>query len=79
MAEVDLHLENLTVPELIAAGGRLADGLTNNEHFPDPKPAAADLEELVQKLTAMQDEIRVRAVTEDKTGEWSDPVAKVAP
>jgi len=58
MAEVDLHLENLTIPELIAAGARVADGLANNAHFPDPKPSAAELEQLVQKLTATHEEHR---------------------
>jgi hypothetical protein len=59
MADVDLKLDDLTVPELISAGGRLADGLTNNANFPDPSPTAIDIEALVQKLTAAQEEYRV--------------------
>ncbi len=58
MAEVDLDLENLSLPELIALGARVADGLANNAHFPAPTPSAADLEELVQKLTAVHEEHR---------------------
>lgn len=59
MADVDLKLDDLTVPELISAGARLADGLTGNQHFPNPAPAPADIEALVQKLSAAQDEYRV--------------------
>ena len=36
----------------------MADGLANNAHFPDPKPSAAELEQLVQKLTAVHDKHR---------------------
>lgn len=59
MADVDLKLQDLTVPELISAGARLADGLTNNQHFPAPSPSPTAIEALVQKLTAAQEEYRV--------------------
>jgi hypothetical protein len=60
MAEVELNLEDLTVPELIFAGTRLAEGLTKNDNFPDALPHAAELQELAQKLVAAQEEYRAQ-------------------
>src|SRR5678815_4258865 len=52
MAEVALHLDALSAPELIAAGARLLAGLEGNPHFPKPQPP---LDELWQKLMALEE------------------------
>jgi hypothetical protein len=52
MAEVALHLDALSAPELIAAGARLLAGLEGNPHFPKPEPP---LDELWQKLMALEE------------------------
>jgi hypothetical protein len=58
MADVDLDLDELTVPELLAASSRLADGLSGNEHFPAPRPPVAELAAIVEDLAAAQEEYR---------------------
>jgi hypothetical protein len=46
----------------------------------EPVAATRQPKTTLEQLTRKQRYwIRVRAVTEEKNGEWSDPVAKVAP
>src|SRR4030095_13763235 len=52
MAEVALHIDALSAPELIASGTRLVSGLENNPHFPEPQPP---LDELRKKLAALKE------------------------
>ena len=52
MAQVELELDDLSAPELIATGNRLISGLAGNPHFPDPK---LPLDELKRKLGKLQE------------------------
>jgi hypothetical protein len=58
MVEIDLKLDELTVPELLSAGSQLAQGLKDNESFRDPKPPLAELTAMVDALDTAQEEYR---------------------
>jgi hypothetical protein len=55
MAEVSLNFDELNVPELIALGSRLCDGLAGNPNFPEPAPPLDSLKEVLQELKSKQD------------------------
>jgi len=58
VADVELHLKDLTVSELIATGDRVTAGLEGNEYFPTPRPALSDLRRLVAELEAADEACR---------------------
>jgi len=60
MAEIELELRDLSVPELIALGSRLANGLANNENFPNPEPPIDQLNGILQEMKEKQEEYRQR-------------------
>lgn len=58
MAEVELELNDLSAPELIATGKRLIDGLKGNPNFPEPKPPLDEIAAKLTQLEAVQEEYR---------------------
>ena len=58
MANIDLNMDDLTVPELIAVGTRVVSGLKGNAHFPQPKPSLDELSRIVGELTAANENYR---------------------
>lgn len=58
MAEVDIDIDKLNVPELLSAGSHLAEGLKDNEHFPAPTPPLMELTSIVDELAASQEQYR---------------------
>ncbi len=58
MAEVELHLNDLSAPELIATGNRFVAGLADNPHFPDAKAELDAMKKKLEQLAAAQEEYR---------------------
>ena len=58
MAQVDLELNDLSAPELIATGTRLIDGLTDNPLFPKQRLPLDDLKSKLGQLEAALDAYR---------------------
>jgi hypothetical protein len=55
---VELELDDLSAPELIATGNRLVDGLAGNPNFPDPKPTLSELKQKLEDLEEAQETYR---------------------
>ena len=58
MAEIALHLDDLSAPEVIATGNRLVSGLEGNPHFPKPTPPLDELKRKLAELQAAHEEYR---------------------
>jgi hypothetical protein len=76
MAEVDIDIDKLTVPELLSAGSHLAEGLKDNEHFPAPTPPIAELTSIVDELAAAQVEYRKQRLLLDELKTSRDVIVK---
>jgi hypothetical protein len=66
MAEVELNLNELTVPELLATAAGVASALEDNVHFPAPQPPPAELDQMANELSTAEDayrEQRLRSAT----------------
>jgi hypothetical protein len=58
MADVELNLLELTVPELLATAAGIASALENNANFPNPAPAPEVLEALTNEVAAADEAFR---------------------
>lgn len=58
MAEVELNLQEISVPELLAIASGVAEALTGNSHFPTPEPAPEELQGLITTLVAADEDYR---------------------
>ena len=58
MAEAQLNLKELTVPELLATAAGIVSALEGNPHFPAPNPPTAELDGLVAELNAANEHHR---------------------
>jgi hypothetical protein len=55
MAEAELDISTLTVPELLATTAGMASALEGNANFPTPKPTPEELRQLAAKLTTAEE------------------------
>lgn len=60
MAEVELNIEELTVPELLALAAGISTALENNAHFPAPQPTPQELDRLAAELRTADATFRER-------------------
>ena len=58
MAEVALHLEDLSAPDLLATGSRLLSGLDGNPNFPEPRPPLDEVRHRLGTLENLHEEYR---------------------
>jgi len=58
MAEVELNIQELTIPELLATAAGIASALEGNPNFPTPNPPPAELDRIAAELTAAEREYR---------------------
>jgi hypothetical protein len=58
MAEVDLNVTELTVPELLATAAGVASALERNANFPNPNPTPDELTQLAETLTQAETKLR---------------------
>lgn len=58
MAEIELHLHEMTVGELLVFAAGVASALTGNESFPEPNPSPGQLTALCDELVAADEEHR---------------------
>jgi len=56
MGLIDLRMEDLSVPELIALGARLTEGLSGNVHFPEPPESLARMKDAIAELGQKDEE-----------------------
>lgn len=77
MAEAELDVEKLMVPELIAAAAGIATALRGNEKFPSPEPTPDALSELAAQLTRAEKEYRDRRRLTSEAQAQRDSLAEI--
>src|SRR5260221_5362600 len=58
MADVELNLQELTLPELLATAAGVASALENTPNFPSPTPPPAELDRLANDLSQADEKYR---------------------
>src|SRR6266568_3645770 len=58
MAEIELNLDGLMLPELLALAAGVSSALEDNAHFPNPEPNPEELDALTNNVTAAEEACR---------------------
>ena len=76
MAEAELDVPKLTVPELLAAAAGMASALDGNPNFPAPTPSVEVLKQLVAELSEAEKDYREERLRANKIQAVRDSVAE---
>jgi hypothetical protein len=76
MAEAQLNIKELTVPELLATAAGIASALDGNPHFPAPSPSPAELDRLVTELNEADEHHRRERQQANKAQATRDSIAE---
>lgn len=76
MAEAELEIAKLTVPELLAVAAGVASALKDNIHFPAPQPAPEELEALVTELAKAEETCREQRLRISEAQAARDSIAE---
>jgi len=76
MAEAELDVLKLTVPELLAAASGMASALEGNPNFPAPNPPPEELTRLVAELADAEREYREERLRANKIQAVRDSIAE---
>lgn len=60
MAEIELNVDAMLVPELLALAAGVASALEDNAHFPNPEPNSEELMALTRNVTAAEEAWRAQ-------------------
>ncbi len=77
MAEAELDIAKLTVPELLAIAAGVASALKDNVHFPAPQPTPEELEQLTEELAKAEEACREQRRLAIKAQAERDSIAEM--
>ena len=76
MAEAELDIPKLTVPELLAIAAGMASALEGNPHFPTPNPSPDELTKIVAELGEAEEAYRQERQRANKAQAVRDSIAQ---